>query len=45
MKSKDIQQSEEKKALMEVEPGKEVPDLSDYFKTFQQIVDAYGYSM
>ena len=22
-----------------------MPDLSDYFKTFQQIVDAYGYSL
>lgn len=45
MKNTDILQSEEKKKVVEAEPSKEVPDLSDYFKTFKQIVNAYGYSM
>ena len=35
MKNTEILNIEEKNKVKEAEPNKEIPDLSDYFKTFK----------
>ena len=45
MKNTEILKTEEDSKAREAQPSKEIPDLTDYFKTFKQIVNAYGYTM